>query len=198
MTGRRVLTDGGGARNVGRLHGAGPGRARTGRGRAPGMKLNLDNLPFGRSALEVEATFPAEDGEDGGAGLSVRGELAVDNTDSRVLVGGELAVACEAVCDRCLEPFALTYAASVDIQIVRTKAAAPDEDQPDTWVLHQVRGEVDLDGPLREAAWLDRPYKLICREDCLGICPACGADRNLKDCDCPREPADPRWDGLDS
>jgi len=181
-----------------RLHGAGPGWARTAGFRAPGMKLNLDNLPFGRSALEVEATFPAADGEDGGVGLSVRGELTVDNADSRVLVGGELAVACEAVCDRCLEPFALTYPASVDIQIVRTKAAAPDEDQPDTWVLHQVRGEVDLDGPLREAAWLDRPYKLICREDCLGICPNCGADRNQKDCDCPREAADPRWDGLDS
>ncbi len=162
------------------------------------MKLNLDNLPFGRSTLEVEATFLVEDEEEGGGGLSVRGELAVDNVDSRILVTGALAVSCQSVCDRCLEAFGLVYEAGVDIQIVRTKAGTPDEDQPDTWTLHQARGEVDLDGPLREAALLDLPFKRVCREDCLGYCPTCGADRNQKDCVCPREPTDPRWDGLDS
>ncbi|MDO9172905.1 MAG: DUF177 domain-containing protein [bacterium] len=162
------------------------------------MKLNLDTLPFGRSALEVEETFHVEDEEGGGDGLSVRGELAVDNVDSRVLVAGVLAVSCPAVCDRCLEAFTMAYEAGVDIQIIRAKPGAPDEESPDTWILYQARGEVDLDEPLREAALLDLPIKRVCREDCLGFCPTCGADRNLKDCDCPREPADPRWDGLDS
>ncbi len=162
------------------------------------MKLNLDTLPFGRSALEVEQTFLVVDEEGGGTGLTVVGELAVDNVDSRVLVAGVLAVSRPAVCDRCLEAFTLAYEAGVDIQIIRTKPGTPGEEAPDTWILHQARGEVDLDEPLREAALLDLPIKRVCREDCLGICPTCGAERNRKDCDCPREPADPRWDGLDS
>lgn len=123
--------------------------------------------------------------------MSVRGELAVDNVDSRVLVAGVLAVSSPAVCDRCLEAFTLAYEAGVDIQIIRAKSGTRDEESPDTWILYQARGEVDLDVPLREAALLDLPIKRVCREDCLGFCPACGADRNLKDCDCPREPADP-------
>ena len=161
------------------------------------MKLNLDTLPFGRSALEVEETFPVEDGEGGWSGLSAGGELTVDNTESRVLIAGVLAVSCPAVCDRCLEAFELAYEAGVDIQIIRAKPGTPGEEPPDTWILYQVRGEVDLDEPLREAALLDLPIKRVCREECLGICPSCGADRNQKDCDCPRESTDPRWDGLD-
>ena len=102
------------------------------------MKLNLDTLPFGRSALEVEETFLVEDEEGGGNGLTVRGELTVDNTDSRVLVAGVLASSGPAVCDRCLETFAMAYEAGVDIQIIRTKPGAPDEESPDTWILHQV------------------------------------------------------------
>jgi uncharacterized protein len=84
------------------------------------------------------------------------------------------------------------------LQVVRAKPRTPDEEPPDAWILYQVRGEVDLDEPLREAALLDLPIKRVCRDDCLGICPDCGADRNVKDCDCPREPVDPRWAGLDT
>ena len=43
---------------------------------------------------------------------------------------------------------------------------------------------------------LSLPMQRICREDCHGICPNCGQDRNLADCACEPRPADDRWSAL--
>ncbi|MFZ9580934.1 MAG: YceD family protein [Ilumatobacteraceae bacterium] len=42
------------------------------------------------------------------------------------------------------------------------------------------------------------PDSPVCRPDCAGLCPACGADRNGGDCGCRIETPDPRWAGLDA
>jgi len=55
---------------------------------------------------------------------------------------------------------------------------------------------VDLVSLAREAVILALPEKLLCREDCLGICPHCGKDRNLDECHCHVEQLDPRWEKL--
>lgn len=160
------------------------------------MKLNLDTLPFGRSDATVDEVYRVdvdelEDGE-----LSVAGTLVIDSTEGRVLVSGTLAVTGRAECGRCLAGFPLAYDAEVAVQIVR--AAGTDEvpDEGDAWIIHQPRGPVELDGPLREAVLLDMPRHLVCREDCKGLCPTCGADLNRETCDCGRDDSDPRWDGL--
>ncbi len=56
--------------------------------------------------------------------------------------------------------------------------------------------EIDLEPLAREAVMLELPQAPLCREDCQGLCPTCGADRNESTCSC--EPAtDPRWSVLD-
>jgi uncharacterized protein len=56
---------------------------------------------------------------------------------------------------------------------------------------------VDLEPLARESLVLDLPLAPLCREDCRGLCPTCGADLNQGDCDClPAEP-DARWAALD-
>ncbi len=161
------------------------------------MKLNLDTLPGGRSNLTVDEACRLEL-EDGDAGeVRLEGELRVDGTASRVSIQGELAVTGSAECDRCLLGFELAYGADVDVVIVRD-GRQEDGDEGTAWTVHQSRGVVDLTPALTEAALLTLPQKMICREDCLGICPSCGADRNARDCDCDHEISDPRWDGLPS
>ena len=56
--------------------------------------------------------------------------------------------------------------------------------------------EVDLAGPLRDNLLLELPSTVLCREECAGLCPACGADRNTTDCGCDLTVPDPRWDAL--
>ncbi len=55
---------------------------------------------------------------------------------------------------------------------------------------------IDLGLLVRDAIVLELPMAPLCREDCAGLCPQCGADRNDGECGCVA-PADPRWANLD-
>jgi uncharacterized protein len=46
-----------------------------------------------------------------------------------------------------------------------------------------------------EQVELQVPIRLLCREECRGLCPQCGADWNTEQCSCP-PPIDPRWESL--
>ena len=52
-----------------------------------------------------------------------------------------------------------------------------------------------LDPLVEEQVQLELPMKALCRDDCRGLCPTCGADRNLAPCGC-RPPTDERWKSL--
>lgn len=93
----------------------------------------------------------------------------------------------EGPCVRCLEPAAQRY--SVDAREVSQPGAGDELDSP--YVGH---GVLDLRGWAREALALVLPAKLLCRADCAGLCPVCGADLNAAGTDHrhEREP-DPRW-----
>jgi len=51
---------------------------------------------------------------------------------------------------------------------------------------------VPFDSLVEEQVQLELPLKALCRDDCRGLCPMCGADRNLAPCAC-KPPADERW-----
>jgi uncharacterized metal-binding protein YceD (DUF177 family) len=55
--------------------------------------------------------------------------------------------------------------------------------------------EIDLTPLFRDQVVLAVPFAPLCSEDCKGLCPQCGADRNLETCDC-KPPVDPRWAAL--
>jgi uncharacterized protein len=82
----------------------------------------------------------------------------------------------------------------VEIQVLRD--VDTDEGEGDTLVIHQRKGEVDLREALRESVVLACPQAPLCGEDCLGLCPVCGVDRNEIACTCAEEEHDPRWDAL--
>ncbi|HQR45923.1 MAG TPA: DUF177 domain-containing protein [Thermoanaerobaculia bacterium] len=54
---------------------------------------------------------------------------------------------------------------------------------------------VPFDPLIEEQLQLEIPMRALCREDCRGLCPMCGADRNLAPCDCA-PPTDDRWTAL--
>jgi uncharacterized protein len=57
--------------------------------------------------------------------------------------------------------------------------------------------ELDLEPLARDAVLLELPLAPLCAEDCLGLCPQCGVNRNEEACTC-EQPADPRWSALDA
>lgn len=70
------------------------------------------------------------------------------------------------------------------------------EDDPDIFLLDDRKAELDLRPALREQWLLHAPGFALCRDDCKGLCPTCGADLNVEPCGCASSAADPRWAGL--
>ena len=62
--------------------------------------------------------------------------------------------------------------------------------------LHYRADEIDLRPAVREAWLLAVPGFLLCREDCKGLCPVCGADKNTVDCGHTQSAPDPRFAAL--
>lgn len=90
-------------------------------------------------------------------------------------------------CMRCLEP--ATPAFSVDAREVSQPGEGEELTSP--YVEHDV---VDLHAWARDALALAMPQQLLCREECAGLCPVCGADLNTAGPDHAHERApDPRW-----
>lgn len=49
------------------------------------------------------------------------------------------------------------------------------------------QGVVELDDEIRQEIILDYPMKIICRDDCKGLCPNCGQNLNIAECECNNE-----------
>ena len=96
-------------------------------------------------------------------------------------------------CARCLAPvdgvFSLDFERTVVTEGVLSDDALED-DAEEYVVIHG--SELDVDEPLSEELVLGFPIKLLCSEDCLGLCPKCGKPRREGDCGCPTKEIDPR------
>ncbi len=153
------------------------------------MKFDLDRQQPGRSVLAVKERLHSGAPEPLPAEIELDGQLTVDNLEGRVVLLGVLRGAAPAICDRCLDDFTCRFTAEVEIIVLRNVSAVGESE---TGVIHQRRGEVDLTEPLREAALLGLPQKMLCDEDCRGICPRCGTNRNREACGCAEEVGDPQ------
>lgn len=125
-------------------------------------------------------------------GVIVTGRLSSAGED-RLYFSGRMTGEVELECRRCLTP----TRARVDEELHLLFADAADEesDDSDVYMLEPRATTVDLRPALREQWLLAVPGFALCREDCRGLCPRCGADLNLGPCDC--EPnIDPRWAAL--
>ena len=104
-------------------------------------------------------------------------------------------------CTRCLAP--LTQRVEDEIELaIETSASEPmlgehELSTSDLKTLFLEGEELDTTPILMEQLQLNIPMKPLCREDCAGLCPTCGADRNQAPCSCEESQTDPRWQALE-
>jgi uncharacterized protein len=148
-------------------------------------------LDPGEVHVEGEESFALE------SGGTLR--CTLERGDERTVhVRGALQARLRLECGRCLEPFQFPLAQELDLFYLPHKADQEEEEEDEVelkdhdMVVAYYRDErLDLGEMLREQLILNLPMKRLCREDCLGLCPTCGANRNSAPCACPPEP-DPR------
>lgn len=104
------------------------------------------------------------------------------------------------VCDRCLEPIRAPVDEDLELFVVvrepRPLTGEHELSDEELGVLHLDEEVLDTEPLLIEQLQLQVPMKPVCRPDCKGLCPTCGADRNRADCDCSEDQVDPRWAAL--
>ncbi len=71
-----------------------------------------------------------------------------------------------------------------------------EENQVESAETRGIGEHVDLDDLVREQILLALPTRQLCRDDCKGLCPTCGANLNQTTCDCSAEEIDPRFAAL--
>ncbi len=125
-------------------------------------------------------------------------ELKQALTEIRVI--GRLKTRMEVACDRCLETITIPIDTEFDL-INRPASYMPEREEVEVQAseaeigFYQGEG-IDLKDILREQVLLALPMHWICREDCKGICPVCGQNRNTAECACRQELTDDRWAAL--
>ncbi len=118
--------------------------------------------------------------------VKVKGE--VKKVDDSYLVSGKVKAVFIMQCSRCLSDFPHEIRTSFNQRFKR------EPDQEDAMGL---KGDIiDLESIVLESLILEIPIKPLCSEACRGLCPVCGKDRNIEECECRREMVDPRLASL--
>jgi uncharacterized protein len=115
------------------------------------------------------------------------------NTGKTIVVSGKVETALNVNCSLCLKEFPYNLEFNFEDEWIPLEYVSEDLDE--TALIFE-KDEFSLDDRIREHLLLHLPMKFTCSSDCKGLCPKCGADRNLKDCGCSNEEIDPRFEVL--
>ena len=99
-------------------------------------------------------------------------------------------------CDRCAEAFEVNLEFEITERLKKEDTVSENQDM-DPDIIHYTGNSFELDGILYDNLFLNIPSKVLCREDCKGLCSQCGKNLNQGPCGCDDHPTDPRFDVLD-
>jgi uncharacterized protein len=147
--------------------------------------LRLADLKPGANKVRLEAPASALGLDTATWPETLTLALVVDRMGENFALRGQASTRSHEECARCLKPFDVPREFEFQAFAERTSAAGGGKDDPDDeYVLRHDGRVLVLDDEVREQALLARPMTSLCREDCPGLCPRCGADRSEGECYC--------------
>lgn len=162
--------------------------------------VQLDLTRYRQPLTHVVKTFrPGDLGGEGEAYQVVEPvelEFDLHKDKDRFRIEGGVRTVLELPCSRCLEPYRLPVDASLDLRYLPVSERSSGDDaevaEEDVDVSFYQDDQIDLSELVREQCYLALPMKPLCREECRGLCPQCGVNRNTGTCDCEPGWEDPR------
>ncbi|MFH1680161.1 MAG: DUF177 domain-containing protein [Candidatus Eisenbacteria bacterium] len=159
-----------------------------------GIREGVNRFDFRVGPEEIEL-------EEEGAVFRKPVDLAIEvaRTAGTLTVRGTIRTEVERICGRCLTAYreALEVPFAEALKIEGEKVRVFDvEYEGDPGFLPGPPGSLVLDEIVREEILVTTPMQPVCRPDCGGLCPVCGADRNKGDCGCRMEEGHPAWEPL--
>ena len=166
------------------------------------MRIELENLEGGKGdfahVYNPDDLNPVDERVKLSAPAAVSGKIRLAGNE--VFVNGHVETRTQVECDRCLKPVEIPVEADFELEYITgaeyesTGVAELTEAEMSVSVFDGKA--IDVDEIVKEQILLAVPTRMLCREDCKGICPECGIDRNTGECSCVTNDIDPRWAAL--
>ncbi len=174
----------------------------------PSVQVDVDTIsPEEGLTLDLRKPFdfffPEGDGVVGASDVGIN--VSLTKVGNEIFAAGRVGGAVRLQCGRCLEEFNYFVEAEVYAPFLpkavggrepspNSEAEGPEEDEGD---VNYYKGKtLNLYDVLRDQLFLALPLKPLCREECKGLCPSCGADLNEGPCSCKAIKGDRRLDAL--
>jgi uncharacterized protein len=169
----------------------------------------IDLKTISTEELEIAETLDkdwwkasADDAPVLGLATPLRVKVKASKVGDKYLLAGRISGAVSLKCDRCLEAFRFDLEIPFSFFLVSPKSGpgeAEAELLDEDLEVDFIHGEtIDLDVRIKEQVFLSLPMKSICREECLGLCPLCGANLNEGPCQCGRQKTNLAFSKLES
>ncbi len=159
------------------------------------LKIRISGLSNGLHDYHF-STDPSAIGLETNFRTSVEIDAHLDKTSRQLYLSLDVRTSGQFECDRSLDEFDQTLTAHFNMLYVYDELEAVKYPPDEVHVLLPDTVSLDLTTDVREMVLLSIPLKLLCKEDCKGLCPHCGANWNHESCECKEEVSDPRWSGL--
>lgn len=169
------------------------------------MLLHLESVLSGKTdTMHVEvplesSSFPAESFLGAGISYKLAGDrdnpvidfIISSKGEKKVSICAKADINCKARCSRCLKPvefpLALEFVREIDVSLTEEQRREAMDEMDFIYDF-----SLDTELLLQEEIMLNLPMQILCKEDCKGLCPTCGINRNKEVCHCEDMPKDPR------
>jgi uncharacterized protein len=130
-------------------------------------------------------------------GFPIKGKVQFLRTNRSILVSGSLETTARGECSRCLEEFEFPVKMLIEEEYFLTRdpisgLPLPPPAEAGAFLIDE-NHILDLGEAVRQYTIIALPMKLLCRENCAGLCSQCGRNLNYGTCGCPPAPPDSRW-----
>jgi len=166
------------------------------------MRIELENLEGGKGdfahVYQPEELNPVDERVQLTEPAAVTGKVRLSGNE--VFVNGHVETRAQVECDRCLKPVELPVSADFALEYITgdeyASSAVAELTEAEMSVSVFDGHAIDVDEVVKEQILLAVPTRMLCRENCKGICPECGKDLNTGECNCAKDDIDPRWAAL--
>jgi uncharacterized protein len=166
------------------------------------LLLNVQEVLSRQQPVQLQGTLELTDLFRNSRDVQPLGPLKYEVTaspesDDRVGVTGSLTVPLRLFCSRCLNPIDEVWRFPFEEKFQAVEESDENwADDEDADAVPVSEDRIDLTPFLQEQVVVQLPYAPLCGDDCKGLCPECGANRNEQSCGCKTERADPRLAAL--
>jgi len=159
------------------------------------MKVRINSLKYGKQIIRAALGGDELDVADLDLSAPVAVMLNIDRGTTEIKIDGKVESIARFDCDRCLESFSMPISGTFAIIATYSESNVKIDDE-NVIQLSSMTNEIDITTQIHDTLLLSIPMKILCQEDCQGLCPICGANHNKTECHCNVAEPDARWDSL--